>query len=117
MDQSEKYSTTPFYVLCSLYVPFLKPNAPAKTDLTISNVSFVKRALPYVVAIQEQALDLYSTTFFEPGKVLATFIQITGRELKTGMSYQYDGALLLEVVEVYNSLDQLKSKISDALDL
>lgn len=106
----EKFSSTPFYVHCHLYVPKLKSGAPRKHELTINDVDFVKRAAPFFIAIQEKALDRYSLTFFEANKAFSAYIQIKGKEVKSGQSYQYDGALLFEAIQIFHSFEDLKQQ-------
>lgn len=116
-ENQEVYSETPFYVLCRLYVPRLKPNAPSKKNLTIHDVNFTPRNAPFVLAIQEEALRKYSISFFEKGKALSFYVQIIGRDLETAELYQYDGALLLEIEHVYDQVEDLKLAENQASDL
>lgn len=116
LETEQKYSSTPFYVLCRLYVPKLKPNSPSKPDLTINDVNFVQRKQPFVFVVQGKALERYSLSFFSPNKPLASFIQITGNEASSGLISQYDGALLLEVAQVFKNMEDLKQKTEDLID-
>lgn len=116
-DSDEFFSKTPFFVLCRLFVPRLKPNAPKKKELKIENVTFEERPQPFVIAVEDEAIGYYPLSFFETSKAVSSTIRITGKELASGKNSQYDGALLLEVVQVYHTLEQLKQKLKGLIDL
>lgn len=112
----EIYSPTPFYVICRLYVPKLKQKVTDKFSLTVKDVDFVLRELPFVLLIEDRALERYSMSFFEPNKALSTFIQIIGKDTRSGTTSQYDGALLLEIVSLEHALEEVKQKAYGLLD-
>lgn len=105
---SSEEAENPYFVACRNFIPIVDQDSKVTGKrISADDVRFVYSDKPVFLAIEDSGLTFYPRDFFKTNKQLSTALVILGKDLRTGETHQFDGALLLEVSNIYTSREQL----------